>query len=166
MELITPSFGLLFWMTLIFAIVFFILAKFGFPVITGMVERRREYIGKSLEDAAKAKAQLDGMQKEYQDMLDKARAQQEEMLSAARTSAAQIVDKAREDASEQARQILSQATAEIELRRKEAMESVKSEVASIAIAVSEKVLRRELSSDSAQAGYIDKLVEETSRKDE
>lgn len=166
MELITPSFGLLFWMTLIFAIVFFILAKFGFPVITGMVERRREYIGKSLEDAAKAKAQLDGMQKEYQDMLDKARAQQEELLSAARTSAAQIVDKAREDASEQARQILSQATAEIELRRKEALESVKSEVASIAIAVSEKVLRRELSSDSAQAGYIDKLVEETSSKDE
>lgn len=166
MELITPSFGLLFWMTLIFAIVFFILAKFGFPVITGMVERRREYIGKSLEDAAKAKAQLDGMQKEYQDMLDKARAQQEEMLSAARTSAAQIVDKAREDASEQARQILSQATTEIELRRKEALESVKSEVASIAIAVSEKVLRRELSSDNAQAGYIDKLVEETSRKDE
>lgn len=166
MELITPSFGLLFWMTLIFAIVFFILAKFGFPVITGMVERRREYIGKSLEDAAKAKAQLDGMQKEYQDMLDKARAQQEEMLSAARTSAAQIVDKAREDASEQARQILSQATVEIELRRKEALESVKSEVASIAIAVSEKVLRRELSSDNAQAGYIDKLVEETSKKDE
>lgn len=166
MELITPSFGLLFWMTLIFAIVFFILAKFGFPVITGMVERRREYIGKSLEDAAKAKAQLDGMQKEYQDMLDKARAQQEELLSAARTSAAQIVDQAREDASEQARQILSQATAEIELRRKEALESVKSEVASIAIAVSEKVLRRELSSDNAQAEYIDKLVEETSKKDE
>lgn len=166
MELITPSFGLLFWMTLIFAIVFFILAKFGFPVITGMVERRREYIGKSLEDAAKAKAQLDGMQKEYQDMLDKARAQQEELLSAARTSAAQIVDKAREDASEQARQILSQATAEIELRRKEALESVKSEVASIAIAVSEKVLRRELSSDNAQTEYIDKLVEETSNQNE
>lgn len=166
MELITPSFGLLFWMTLIFAIVFFILAKFGFPVITGMVERRREYIGKSLEDAAAAKAQLEGMQKQYQDMLDKARAQQEEMLSAARTSAAQIVDQAREDASEQARQILSQATAEIELRRKEALDSVKSEVASIAIAVSEKVLRRELSSDSAQAGYIDKLVEETTKRNE
>ena len=44
MSLITPDFGLLFWMTLIFAIVFFILAKFGFPMITGMVKKRSESI--------------------------------------------------------------------------------------------------------------------------
>ena len=42
MSLVTPDFGLLFWMTLIFAIVFFVLAKWGFPAITGMVDKRSD----------------------------------------------------------------------------------------------------------------------------
>lgn len=165
MELITPSFGLLFWMTLIFAIVFFILAKFGFPVITGMVERRRDHINKSLEDAAKAKAQLDGMQQEYQKMLSEARSQQEEMLAAARASASRIVEDAKQEASDQAKQIIAQASSEIELRRREAMESIKADVAKLAVAVSEKVLRRELSGEAAQKEYMDKLVDEISKNE-
>ena len=58
MSLVTPDFGLLFWMTVIFAIVFFLLAKFGFPMITGMVNKRTDYIGKSLADAREAQRQL------------------------------------------------------------------------------------------------------------
>ena len=38
MSLITPDIGLIFWMVVIFGVVFFILAKFGFPVITTMVD--------------------------------------------------------------------------------------------------------------------------------
>ena len=40
-------------MTLIFGIVFFVLAKFGFPVITEMVDKRAKHIEQSLQDAAK-----------------------------------------------------------------------------------------------------------------
>ena len=41
MDLLIPSTGLLFWMTITFLVVFFLLWKFGFPVITGMVKERR-----------------------------------------------------------------------------------------------------------------------------
>ena len=51
MNLLLPESGLLFWMTIIFAIVFFILARFGFPIITGMVEKRSRRINDSLEAA-------------------------------------------------------------------------------------------------------------------
>lgn len=44
MEILTPSFGLLFWSVLIFGAVFFLLAKFGFPTITRMVNKRSEHI--------------------------------------------------------------------------------------------------------------------------
>ena len=54
MNLLLPDSGLLFWMTIIFAIVFFVLAKFGFPVITGMVEKRRTRIEDAIEAARKA----------------------------------------------------------------------------------------------------------------
>ena len=43
-SILTPDFGLLFWMLVAFIVVLIILAKFGFPVITGMVEQRKEFI--------------------------------------------------------------------------------------------------------------------------
>ena len=48
MSLLTPDSGLLFWMVIVFGIVFVILAKYGFPVITRMVDERKQYIDKSL----------------------------------------------------------------------------------------------------------------------
>ena len=56
MSLITPDIGLLFWMVVIFGAVFFILAKWGFPVITRMVEKRSDYIRDSLAAAEKARS--------------------------------------------------------------------------------------------------------------
>ena len=44
MGLLTPDPGLLFWMIIVFGVVFFILAKYGFPVIIKMVEDRKAYI--------------------------------------------------------------------------------------------------------------------------
>ena len=52
--ILTPDLGLLFWMLLAFAVVFFVLAKYGFPAITGMVEERKKYIDESLKKAHEA----------------------------------------------------------------------------------------------------------------
>ena len=51
MQLITPDAGLLFWMVVIFGLLFFLLWKFGFPIITDMVEKRNATIEQSLKDA-------------------------------------------------------------------------------------------------------------------
>ncbi len=61
MNLMLPDSGLLFWMTVIFAIVFFILAKFGFPVITEMVEKRTRRIDEALKSAREAEESLAGL---------------------------------------------------------------------------------------------------------
>ena len=58
MSLLTPDSGLLFWMVIVFGIVFVILAKYGFPVITRMVDERKQYIDKSLLAAREANEQL------------------------------------------------------------------------------------------------------------
>ena len=44
MSLITPDIGLVFWMVVIFGVVFFLLAKFGFPVITKAVDKRSNHL--------------------------------------------------------------------------------------------------------------------------
>ena len=56
MSLFTPDVGLIFWMLLSFGIVFFVLAKWGFPVITRMVDDRKRFIDQSLEAAREANA--------------------------------------------------------------------------------------------------------------
>ena len=61
MGLLQPESGLLFWMVISFGVVFVLLAKFGFPVITRMVEERRVYVEKSLEAAKQANEQLAGI---------------------------------------------------------------------------------------------------------
>ena len=60
-SILTPDFGLLFWMLLAFLVVFFLMAKFGFPVITKMVEERKNYIDESLQKAHEANERLAGI---------------------------------------------------------------------------------------------------------
>ena len=48
MELLMPSYGLLFWMTLVFLIVLVIMWRFGFPTVSKMVLERKKFIDDSL----------------------------------------------------------------------------------------------------------------------
>ena len=64
MDLLIPSTGLLFWMSLTFLVVLFILWKFGFPVIVKMVTERKAFIDDSLRQAHEANEKLANIQKE------------------------------------------------------------------------------------------------------
>ena len=75
MNLMLPDSGLIFWMTIIFAIVFFILAKFGFPIITGMVDRRTKRIDDAIAAARQAEESLAGLAKEQERLLEEAKAE-------------------------------------------------------------------------------------------
>lgn len=163
MDLITPSSGLLFWMVLIFGIVFFILAKAGFPIITGMVAKRKDHIAQSLLDAEKASQLLADMDKKYEQMLDKARDEQAAMLADARKSANQIVEEAKVQATAEAKRLIEQAKEDIEVQKNDAVNDVRSVVATLAVAVSEKILREKLSTDSAQMAFIEKCLEDAQK---
>ena len=83
MSLITPDFGLLVWMTLIFAIVFFVLAKFGFPAITSMVDKRSARIEDALKKADEAEKRLSGLAQEHDALMEKTKLEQSRMLKEA-----------------------------------------------------------------------------------
>ena len=66
--ILTPDFGLLFWMLIAFVLVFALLAKFGFPVITGMVDERKKFIDESLRKAHEAAEKLANIQQESEEI--------------------------------------------------------------------------------------------------
>jgi len=160
MDLITPSSGLLFWMTLVFAIVFFVLAKFGFPAITASLAKRKDYINKSLEDARKATEELAGMQETCRQMLQQTRTEQDALMAQARKTAAEMVEASKADAKKEAALILENAKAEIEVQKQAAINELSTVVANLAVAVSEKVLRQQLSDEGKQIALSEKILEE------
>ena len=163
MSLVTPDFGLLFWMVVIFGLVFFLLAKFGFPVITDMVDKRSAKIAQSLKDADEIEARMASWKVEQAQMLEATRKEQSLMLREATETKARIVADAKAQAQAEADKILSDAKARIEAEKESARRDVRKEIALLSVQVAEKVLRHELSDESSQRAFIDQLVDETSQ---
>ncbi|MBR0109447.1 MAG: F0F1 ATP synthase subunit B [Bacteroidales bacterium] len=163
MSLITPDFGLLFWMTLIFAVVFFILAKFGFPVITGMVEKRSDRIDESLRKAEEADKAIAELTARGQKIISDAQAEQARILREASATSDSIVAKARDEAKEEAAKIMQQARTDIAAEKESALRDIRRIVANMSVEVAEKVLRTDLGEDKKQDAYLDRLIEEVQR---
>ncbi|MBP3257031.1 MAG: F0F1 ATP synthase subunit B [Bacteroidales bacterium] len=162
MNLVTPDFGLLFWMVVIFGLVFFLLAKFGFPVITDMVDKRSAKIAQSLKDADEIEARMASWKVEQAQMLEATRKEQSQMLREATETKARIVADAKAQAQAEAEKILSEAKAQIEAEKESALRDVRKEIALLSVQVAEKVLRHELSDEGSQRAFIDQLVDEAS----
>ena len=165
MNLITPDTGLLFWMVVIFGLLFLLLWKFGFPIITSMVEKRNTTIEKSLKDAREIEARMGQMAEEHARLLDEARREQAQILREATDTRNKILATAKDEAREEAAKILAEARTEIAAEKEAALRDVRKEVAVLSVSIAEKILRKELSDEGEQREYIDRMVEETVRED-
>ena len=144
MSLVTPEFGLLFWMVVIFGIVFFLLAKFGFPIITDMLDERSARIAKSLKDADEIEARMATWKVEQAQLLEAARKQQSEILRKAAETREQIIAEARDRAREEADRLLKDAKTQIEAEKESALRDVRKEIALLSVEVASGSFLRSL----------------------
>ena len=160
MELFTPDFGLVFWMFIAFILLFLILAKWGWPVIIKMMNNRADTIDKGVEDARKAKEQLDNARAEAQQYVKEAQARQAEMLREAAKLKSDIIEEARVEAQKAAQKEMDSARQAIEQARKEAELEFRNEVGRFSIDIAEKMVRARMSDDKAQTELVNKLLDE------
>lgn len=163
MSLITPDFGLIFWMTLIFGVLFFLLLKFGFPLITGMVDKRADRIEESLRKADEAEKRLSGLAQEQAELIEKARQEQNRILKEASAAREEIIARAKTQADEEAAKILTKAKTEIAAERESALRDIRREVAMLSVNVAEKVVRAKLENTPDQDQLLDRYIEEASK---
>ena len=140
MSLLTPDSGLLFWMVIVFGIVFVILAKYGFPVITRMVDERKQYIDKSLLAAREANEQLANIKADSEMILAKAHEEQARILNEAVATRERILKEAKTQAQVEGQKLL--------------------DVAVLSVDIAEKVLRKNLDDEKEQMEMIDRLLDE------
>lgn len=157
-SILTPDFGLLFWMLLAFLIVFFLMAKYGFPIITKMVEDRKNYIDESLQKAHEANERLAGIQQESERLLAEARAKQAEILAQAKATGDSIVSEARNKAQADGAKLLQEVKAQIAAEEENALRDIRQTVADLSIVIAEKVVRQKLANNDEQQALIEQML--------
>ena len=160
MSLLIPDTGLLFWMILSFGIAFFILARFGFPVILKGVEKRNEFIAQSVESAKQANAKLASIENECQTLLARAKQQQASILNDTVLEKERILKEAKEKAEKETQLAIDSAMRQIEFEKNKAIRDVREEIATLSVAVAEKIIRGKIEKETGQKEVISRLIDE------
>lgn len=163
-SILTPDFGLFFWMLVAFLVVFLLLAKFGFPVITKSVEERKNFIDESLRNAHEAQERLANIEKEGESILQEAREKQTQILREAAQTRDAIVEQAQEKARQEGSRLLDEAKTAIAQEKNAAIADIRRQVAALSVDIAGKVLRENLKDDKSQMDLIDRMLDEVSAK--
>ncbi len=161
MPLINPGLGVIFWMTLAFAVVLFVLGKYAWPAILNGLREREQSIQEALDAAKKAHEEMKLLKLDNEKLLKEAKEERSAILREARKIKDKIIEDAKEKANQEASKIVESAKERIENEKNAAMVEIKNSIAEFSIQIAEKILREELSDAKKQKDYINKLLKET-----
>lgn len=160
MGLVTPGIGLIFWMSLSFLTVLFILKKFAWAPILKALADREQTIQHSLDAAQRAKDDIARMQADNESALKKAHEDRERILKEAKQLGDKYITSAKEAAEEEASKMIREAREAISAEKAAALKEIKHSVAELSISIAEKILRNQLSNKAEQQKLIDTLLDE------
>ena len=158
--LVTPELGLIIWSTLVFCILFFLLAKYAWKPILKAVKEREASIENALNAAEQAKNEMKQLSASNEALLNQARAERDEMLKEARITKDKMIIEAKLTANTEAERIIASAREAIQNEKLAAITELKNQVATLSIEISEKILKQELSTAEKQKSLIDSAVAE------
>ena len=166
MGLLQPEAGVLFWMTLAFAVVFIVLARYGFPVIVRAIEERKAYIDRSLEEARAAERKLRELDAEGQAVRTAAERERGRILREAAETRDALLAEARRRADEEGARIVAAAREKSEGEREAILQDARHQVALLSIAITEKMLRERLDDEASQTRLAEKMLDEMESRSE
>jgi F-type H+-transporting ATPase subunit b len=143
-KLITPEFGTIFWTLVTFLVLSFLLGRYAWKPLLALLDERERTVKESLEAAQKARAEADEMLRRNQEFQTNARRETAALLEQGRKESealrAEILAQARKDANE----LVEQGKQQVQYEQKQAMESLRRQVADLAIGAAERLINREL----------------------
>jgi F-type H+-transporting ATPase subunit b len=159
-SLASPAIGTVFWTTLIFLLLLFLLKKFAWGPIMKAVKAREDMIHNALESAEKAREEMKVLQADNETVLRKAREERDKIIRDARLSTERMLAEAKEKSQSEADAMVKRAKELIEREKNTAIAEVKREVAGLAIEVASKVVSQTLKNDAEQQKLIERYLKE------
>jgi len=160
MELVSPGIGLIFWMTLSFGVVLFVLGKFAWKPIMKSLKEREATIDDALNEANKAREEMKTLHFDNLKLLNEAKEERDAILNDARKVRDSIIEKSKLRANEEANRIVDSAKETIQNEKMAAITDLKNQLANLSIEIAEKILRDELSDGKKHKDYVKKLMDE------
>lgn len=139
--------ALIIWTLLIFGIVLFVLSRTAWPNILGAVERRETHIRELLEGAERDRAEAAALAEENRRLVEETRARTQEAINEARSQAEKMRAEMEAASARERTERMERAEREIAAAREAALDSVRREAATIAMAAAEKLVRRSLDTE-------------------
>ena len=160
MGLFKPEIGLVFWMLVVFLIILAILAKYAWPVIIRSIEQRADFIDSGVKFTREAKQRLDEVETKVEEMLAEAHRKQLAALQETERMKREMIENAKKEAADEVRKMMEEAKASMEQAKREAEKQMRRQVSRLSLEIAEKVLRKDLSKDTAQVELVDRMLDE------
>ena len=154
---LTP--GLYIWTIITFLLLFYILAKFAWKPLLKMLEERESLIKNSLDDAEKARQELEKLNSESEAIISKARSDAQSILSDGKAAAEKIKEDTISKAKDEADKIREDVQHQIQVEKDKAITDIKKEVVDLSISVAEKLINKNISEQDNSS-----LIEESLKK--
>ncbi len=160
MELLMPSLGLIFWMTVAFGCVLYILRKYAWKPILEVLYDREQLLAKSFKDARRIEFEMTQLAAVKTEKLAEAEKEREMIIARAEKDATRILEDARENAREETRILAESAEEMVNKYKKEAMQEIKDQLSALSVELAEKILKEEFSDKQRNTIYVRKLLDE------
>lgn len=160
MNLITPDFGLFFWMLVTFMLVFTILKRFAWKPIVHALKERENNIREGIENAEQARDELANVKVKSEKVISDAIVERDQLIRQGRELKDKIISEARLQAEVEAKKIVEAAKKLIEEEKTAAINQIKVQIASLSVEIAEKILRKKLKDDIVQKELMTSLLDE------
>ncbi|MCH7494618.1 MAG: F0F1 ATP synthase subunit B [Candidatus Marinimicrobia bacterium] len=154
--LLDVSFGLIFWSTITFLLLLFVLKKYLWGPLLENLDRRESMIHDSMKKAEEAQQKSEKTLEEYNSKLAEARDEVRKIIASGKESAERTKADIIEEANKRSASMVEKAKKEISAEKAEALNEIKKVVVDISILAAEKMIKKNLSADDQM-----KLIEDT-----
>jgi F-type H+-transporting ATPase subunit b len=159
--LVQPDPGLFIWTILTFLVLLTLLAKFAWGPLLKALDSRQETIRKSLDDAERAKQELERLHQESAQIIRNARTEAEAVISQSRSDGDRLREEIRQKARADANGIVRNAERQIEMQTDRALQQIRREAVELSVMIASKLLQRNLTKEDNE-----KLIDEALKQAE
>jgi F-type H+-transporting ATPase subunit b len=164
MGFVTPDYGTLFWMVLIFGIVLFILKKFAWGPILKALKEREKSISDALNSAEKARKEVAGLKASNDQIIAEARKEKDIILKEARDIKDKIIAEAKSKANTEAQKSIEAALQQIDAEKSAAINDIKQQVSELSVRIAELIIKKELENPKEYQELVSDLLKDMKLK--
>jgi len=155
-----PHLGTIIWVSIIFAAVYFILAKFAWKPLLSTIEDRESTIAESLKNADEVKVKLKNLEIVQEKIIEIAKQDKERIVREGIEQRDKIISNANDMALQKTNKMIDDARKQIEREKTAALAEIKSQIAALSIEIATKLVKSDMEDQQRHKKVVEQLIDE------